>query len=422
MSVRGVAVFLLTLTLPPCLHADPSTSAPSLGTKEFTVHFRGTLFDALAELQRLSGCIFSIDDIPGARPAGEPLSLAHVELDFDGATLGKILLSICKQVGGVYRMSGDSPEVPEYIWMNPGDPDLDARPTAVLDGYLVRVVFVTATRTQDTAFPWGEALPEFRDPERGLDVVVEVVPQSAQAGLALAGLDVYARAHPDVGAPLERPNARPGEYFGLQQDDPGDPGRTHLEVWVLPAADQTATSLRQLESALILYSWARKTEIRIPAGSEGKSFTADDVTVTVTKWHVENGSVKIGIDAAMPALPQDAPLAKRARAWMAAAFPGADGKDHQALGVRFDPQRQHFVYPMSFTPPRAAAPTGGAQPTIVEPDHVLLTFYRSGPPSVRVPFVLENIALPCLPDPPPSAATEGARSSHRPMSATGGRG
>jgi RNA polymerase sigma factor (sigma-70 family) len=137
------------------------------------------MIDALGKLAHRQ--IWLTPAPPGAPPT-QPPDQTPVALNFDNATLGDILASLCKQAGIVYESQQGSwgSQYPPII-LRPGDPAVDGRPVCVLDDYILRLIMISASQSRSATFRWGAATPERPDPQSQLQVTLEVLPRTPEA-------------------------------------------------------------------------------------------------------------------------------------------------------------------------------------------------------------------------------------------------
>ncbi len=394
-------VWLLAFSLTfPRLLADPPrpSSAPDLGPDKYTIHTSGTLHDIVEALSKLTHRQIWINRGigRGVPPAPTPNGLEDtpVSLNFDNATLDTILLSLCTQAGLVYEVQQgyyglQSPP----LALRPGDPTVDSRPTCVLDDYTLRVLRVVNTRSRETDFRWGTTQPDRPDEAANLQVTVEVTPHSPDAALRLAGLGQEARGIPDVGAPVTLGSDRNRFYQSMIQHDPLGGGSFQPLTLGLPLPGPEATVLKRLEGSLALFSEVKVTELRIPPGSEGQTFTKDDVTATVRAWKMEGDTLRVEVDATCPSLPREPNQPWYQDGWQTVALVGKDGRHAmpQSSSWGGGPQVK-LAFTFSLTSRQGPPDVAGEPP--IEPEAFVATFYRTGPPNKTVPFVFENIPLP----------------------------
>jgi hypothetical protein len=264
--------------------SDPAKSAPWLGDKKFTIHFAGTARDAVDELNKITGLAIS-PARSAARPGGpgQPGTSARMDipvtLDFTDATLDKILLALCEQAKLVYDpLPGGS------INLQEGDVKLDGRPMGEAGEYTVRVTNVSVSSNRSYALRWGAPAPDDPDENNQFNVQVRVSAKSEEAQLRLAGIDANPTATTDKGTAVENqfPNA---PIWAQRMVRPGgfDIGSFPMNISLRYPTDGAAT-ISKLEGNLRLYSSAKIVELQIPAGSVGKSFAQDGMTVKVDSW------------------------------------------------------------------------------------------------------------------------------------------
>jgi RNA polymerase sigma factor (sigma-70 family) len=179
-----IAASLLVALIFALAFADPPkpSPAPDLGPEKYTIHASGTLRDMIDALGKLAHRQIWLTPAPPGAPPTQPPDQTPVALNFDNATLGDILASLCKQAGIVYESQQGSwgSQYPPII-LRPGDPAVDGRPVCVLDDYILRLIMISASQSRSATFRWGAATPERPDPQSQLQVTLEVLPRTPEA-------------------------------------------------------------------------------------------------------------------------------------------------------------------------------------------------------------------------------------------------
>jgi hypothetical protein len=395
MTTRTIALCLLLAFCSSALADPPMPSpAPPLGPEKYTIHTSGTLRDIVPGLATLTHRQIWLDTSSRhGPPPAKPVDDTPVSLNFDNATLGDILLSLCTQAGVVYEVpAGFYGSQGPPITLRPGDPAADGRPTAFLDDYTLRVTRINAGQNRAATFRWGSTSPDKPAPTSQLQITIDVIPRSPDAALRFAGVQAHASAVPDAGKPIESDARMPIDYYQPTQRDPwGRAGREAAYV-TLPLPDPAATVLTRLEGNLTLFSQVKVTELRIPPDSEGKTFTQDDVTATVRTWKREGDSLQIAVDAVCPPLAHDTRQSWFGRDSQRVVLLTADGRpaSPSSTSQRNNDGQVKIACTFPLTPP--AAPGEVTAPLV--PEGLLITFIRSGSADKIVPFVIENIPLP----------------------------
>lgn len=274
---------------PPPLQpqADYSRSAPYLGDKTYTVHVAGTVRDALTELRRATGLYFSpAFDTPG-RPGvvQSPAKLMEtpVLLDFENATLDKILLSMCEQAGLVYEVNAG-----QMITFRLGDMKLDSRPTAGVEDFTLRVTGAGITSRRNFTFGWGWETPDQPDYNDQLYVTLQISAKSPEAMSRLAGIGGSLKAATDKGSTLDSPMVGPdGDRPIMVSRVAGGPGvlsglASYPTQLIFTAPTDGAQKITRLQGNLLLFSDVSNIDLRIPAGAgPGESFEQNGTKLTV---------------------------------------------------------------------------------------------------------------------------------------------
>jgi hypothetical protein len=247
-----------------------------------------------------------------------------------------------------------------------------------------------------------------------LQVALEVIPKTLDAGRRLAGIDHKMTAVTDGGVALQVDTRQLGapDYYRLPEGGCGEgavgtgvlarPLRPpqYVQFPPLPAG---VHRLARLEGSLRLFSDVRITELKIPADSQGQTLKQGDITLTVKSWRksTENGGYLVILDAQIPDLPVRDLLDARyaGRCQPSVVLVGRDGREYLGYasldsynyGTSAKVQL-HCVVTLDTrrwqTPP--ARPDAGT----FEPDHLLVSILRRGDADKTVPFVLENIPVP----------------------------
>ncbi len=393
----------LSLSLPFPLHADPpgARSAPYLGTDNYTIHFAGIVKDALPEIRKLTGHTVMVE--AGVKDD------APVALDFDNANLGEIILDLCQQTGLVYEVRGNGGP----IQLRKGDVRCDARPTAELEDFLVRVMQVRITNQRQQDFHWGQRAPDDAQYVDQMQVMLEVSARSPEGAAAMAGLDTTARVITDTGVAL--PTQTPGTDPLRWWSGPNPGTMMFTASLTFPPPPEKATSLARLEGNLRVYSQVKTTELVIKPDSQ--ALQQDDVNGALKSWQQDERGLTVSVDLTIPPLVAPVPGQPAYMAlWPMAQVVCRDGKVIATGGASsWSGQNSSYHFSFSFpagvlaagrtgelnwqAPPAAAvrlvpAGNGGAPvPGPAQVDHLKLTILRRGPVKL-LPFVIQNIALP----------------------------
>jgi hypothetical protein len=408
--MRHTAAYTLVLALAvlaiSAYAADaPIPKGPSLGDQKYTIRVAGILDDVVPYIAKVTGRHIMLQlGAPNDPQKGAAKKMMPVDLDFKDATLSTILMSLCTQVGLVYESQGGG----GYVQLRDGNPDIDSRPTVVLQDYVVCVRSTSVSINRTYQMGWGMTLPDAPGVSESFQISLDVAARAPAADLCLAGIDGNATATTDKGTALERDKRFGGgdaDYYMPIQRNGGPmsmgrmPGQQYLQFALPPAGVHTIT---RLEGALRLYSVIKTTELKIPAESEGQTIKDDDVSLTVKSWKKDNQGAAVTLEGELPQLPHKTP----GRGMYGPGFQTAVvlvGKDGGKLygyanmeyGGEETPKVKlqcHFGpgnggYVIMGGPPRPDAPP-------FEPDYMLLTINRYGDADKRVPFVLENIPVP----------------------------
>lgn len=382
--VGSVALVVAVLCVSLAWGQERPSSAPWLGEEEYSIEFEGTLQDALSTLQELTGRRIAI---PPARPRDPgtppppPVDMDQpITLQFEQTRLDEILLALCEQAEVVYG----TPDI-STIHLSPGNPALDPRPAEVVDQYVLRVTRVGIGLNTELHLRWGEPLPAASTMTDRLSVWLDVEAPSLEAFARLAGVDVGLRGTTDTGlvlTPDERMARRPGGVLTMLPSF-GRPTVVTVPAQ-LSAPPEGPQMLTTLEGKLKLYSEVKMTQVRIEPDSAGRTFTEDDVTVTVRRWNHSHQRLVLDVEVKYPRLPI-APGETTVRVgdlhWALAV--GGDGRElsaRQSMMTR--PPDADGTHPLSFTLPGR------------DVDHVRLIVARRGPADLEVPFVIRDIPLP----------------------------
>ena len=398
MLIRSVFLCLLAFTV-TVAHAEPAYSIGYVLTLHafdtYTIHASGTFREILPTLRATIRREFLVANELTHPPHGRPSVFDKpVSLSFDGVTLDDILFSLCKQLGAVYYANGQNGDYPgAYVQLVPRDPLVDARPCATIDGFTIVVEEVSRVENALTAFEWGMPAPATTGGTE-LDLSLSIRPHTRGALLALLGLDAHATAFPDHGPAII------GKGRGAFRQEPLPP--FHDEALgmpasiILPLGRQHPSVLRRVEARLALTSLVSMVQLHIPPDAVGKTFTQDDISVTVEAAHATPTELRLEI---APRRPQAPPGTRYPSTWGGFDLADVIYKDGRSavtwiVDNNFDSGHQVLTYVL----PRQikAPPAKGFTPIVesAEPTELLLTYIRTGPSDRTVPFVLENIPLP----------------------------
>ena len=415
----AIGVMLVVLfARPPVGHAAPLEGAAALGDEKFTVHLDGLLTDVLKALSKTTKREIWLQGArepgepqpPGAKPVtrkGMEKATAPVKLDFDNAPLAEILGSVCKQAGVIGEVDDA-----EHVRLREGDPNLDARPTANVGDYVLRVDKVTYNCERTYTLERGAGVPEAPEETGSLELHLGITSKSPQADQLLAGIGLTVKATTDLGGTL-KPDREP------DPEDPPDamePIERHgAEASPMPLdhvpdlrfaqPPPGVKKLTRVEGILYLYSTVKTTELKLPLAEKGKASRQDDVAVTIVLGKgavpemppgVEMMQLDLEVDA--PALP-GAPKPRRQMdrsTQFDAVLVGKDGARRRGMDAPLaiawtESKTQHKAFWFFLTEFRAAPDVKAAK---FEPDYLLLTVRRGGPADKKLPFVFENVPVP----------------------------
>ncbi len=381
------AVFLVALMLPtwsPSQAQEPApgaASATSLGPKRYSIHFAGTVQDALQEIRKVSGWMAWCND--GRKQQ------APVALDFDRAPLETIMLSLCEQTGLVYEVQPGG----LALSLAAGDVRLDARPAAVVEDWVIRVTDVTVDSRHSVKFRWGLSAPGEPQDYEGTSVALLVCAKSLAAFLRLAGVEAAARATTDTGQTLQAAAGLPPIWMppDMVQGHNGNGPLGWSTSLNLPMPPDKATKLVRLEGALRLYSQVRTNEFHLKLDGANKPVAEDDMTAVLKGCQETGGALSISVELACPQVaftPNDNPF----RGFQ----PVVEliGRDGKACGMPMGSSLSYDgkVWRSEHRFVRQTGAPGGALAADV--DYVRITTVRFGHADKTLPFVIENIALP----------------------------
>ncbi|MBU0610573.1 MAG: hypothetical protein KKI08_22005 [Armatimonadetes bacterium] len=377
----------VAIELPPLASPvdSPVESAPWVGSAPITVHFKGTLRAALAELERQSHVEICGPFRRVSSHKSEPFAPSvAVRLDGESAPLNRMLLSLCRQAGLVYVVyTNQNP----YLFVRQGDLNLDSRPTARCGEYRVRVRSVTRSWSRKRDLQAGPPLVTGQAAAEGLSLNLETEARTQPAALRVGGVDPTLRLTFDRGPACE---ATAGGYKGSRFKFVSlfncSYGRQLSTVAAadlsLPPPPPGASMIRRLEGKLWLYPDARATTLHIPAASEGRTVQQDGVTVMVSKWRHAAGAVQVELTFQFAAGGGFSSGLDRDRDWVTAELYGQDGRKFDGAGgggpLGADGLQYRYVF------------SGGTS----DPDHLELHVLRRPPADRAVPFAIEGVPLP----------------------------
>lgn len=234
-----------------------SVSVVSSAAQGIDLQFQGPASEAAALLGEALGIRVQL-------PGGE-MAAREVVLDLQGATMRDALLELCAQIGAIYQWMGFQGEA---VFLQPGDPALDARPFAEVGDYVVFVRGTTLSRTDALTMTWGVAEPERRSEDR-LQVDLTIEPVTREAARRLMGVQSDASALLDTGEALLTPE-QGGPRTGAWQARIMA-GRGSWGMLAFPPPETEATSIVELSGKLAL--WQSVEDLRA-------SFTPNEVGAT----------------------------------------------------------------------------------------------------------------------------------------------
>lgn len=197
-------------------------------------------------------------------PGGE-MAAREVVLDLQGATMRDALLELCAQIDAIYQWMGFQGDA---VFLQPGDPSLDARPWAEVGEYVIFVRGTTLTRTEALTMAWGAAEPEQRSDDR-LQVDLTIEPVTREAARRLMGVQPEASALLDTGEALltpEQGGPRAGAWQARMMA-----GRGSWGMLAFPLPETEAAAIVELAGKLAL--WQSVEDLSV-------SFTPDEVGAT----------------------------------------------------------------------------------------------------------------------------------------------
>lgn len=197
-------------------------------------------------------------------PGGE-MAAREVVLDLQGATMRDALLELCAQIGAIYQWMGFQGDA---VFLQPGDPSLDARPFADVGDYVVFVRGTTLSRTDALTMAWGRAEPERRSDDR-LQVDLTIEPVTLEAARRLLGVQPEASALLDTDEALLTPEQGGPRAGAWQARMMG--GRGSWGMLGFPPPETEATAIVELQGRLAL--WQSVEDLTV-------SFTPDEVGAT----------------------------------------------------------------------------------------------------------------------------------------------
>lgn len=398
------AVVLLLLLLLGYLRAQPpapvpgAASALKFGPQRYTLHYRGRMVDGLYKLDQLTGFEFLAGRGYWNGPATDPetpamrrIGLTPVVLDFDHATLDDILLGICRRYGLAAELWGS-----RGIVLYRGDISKDARPSADVGDYIVRVTCVRVEPQDSVRFRWGRAEPQVQHGKR-LRVALLVCGKSEAACMKLMALNAGAKATTDSGEVLQsRPENGAWETVGHPFWEEVFQWETSLRF---PRPTKRANKLARLEGRLMLYSSLTTVDLDLRPGDKGVPVKEGPVTATLRKWERDEKQHKLTVQVSVDEPGPEAWGPGQAPSGSVGPEPqvtlvGEDGNASDIFSATThtdkDPARRgRLLFEGSFVPKWATDRRPGG-----EPDHLHLRFVRVGKADTVMPFAIENIALP----------------------------
>lgn len=367
--IGSVAVLVVLCVSVAWGQGEAPSSAPWVGEKQYSIQFEGPLRDAIRALEGMTGRYAYYQDLLPVVDMDQP-----VTLQFEQARLDEILLALCEQAGLVYD---------RFMVLRPGDIHFDPRPTVVLDDYVLRVTYVEVFQNAYHYLRWGDRRSPEASATHELRIMLQLEARSPEAVAQFAGVEDMFRATTDAGAVLvthEHARQHRGRPFYGR-------GQRRATLWAtLPAPSEGTRMITALEGELILCSDVKITDIMIPAGSEGETFTEDDVAVTVTQWQRTLKGHRLRLETTYP--PPPAPPDDNQR-W---ALPFMNVW-HEAVGLY---EGEEGMTERRWTSFGGGGPHGtvSAQFPSGKLDYVKLTVVRRGLPEVKAPFVISDIPLP----------------------------
>ncbi len=405
MSIRMLGLCLLATAFSLCLHADCSASAPYLGDpvasapwladERYTVHASGPLQDVVNTLQEIVGRYISLGTQEELQsPDIQALRTKPVSLSFDNATLADILRSLCSQAGLVVEIMADTGPRPD-IYLEPGDPAKDCRPTARAGDYTLRVLEVELGR--GIRFHAGQP-SAVKLPSRGsVELHLQVWPRSTDAAHRLAGLGIEATAVPDDGpliASTPQPNRLPfNPTTGLLLA--GQP-IAHGYV-VLTAPSPSATRLTRLTGKLFLFSQVQVDNIKLRPADLHRTIAQQDCSVRLDAWDLRDNRFTVKLQVTTPLLPGVSDDPGFAHCGLEAVLVREDGRriylTTRSVSTGQDPRPFVTDRVYDFPPWPTRGPNAPALKA-EDIDYLLVSIVRTGPVDKTIPFVIENIPLP----------------------------
>lgn len=357
-------------------------SAPWLGDETYTIHMQGTLTDAISELRKLTKRYITLptQQAEGGQrtQVGEDIP---VSLEFDEATLDKILLSVCQQahmVYDVYTGRGMS----TGIRLREGDVNVDQRPATKVEGYLIRVLGTSVSSRWSYQFRWGVPLPQEATITDQFQLYLDVIPESPEGYTALAGLDGAFKAELETGGSLEAQSQgrQVGEYWLISP--PYDTaqarrGTTRPFAVSLPIPPEGAKTAVKLEGGLRLFPTIRTDEIKVPPNSKGQKLEGEWVAATVDMWQQNGDVITVGLTTEFPVGEPMGQWGPR----HTVAIVDKEGKEHYSF--RGSTRRQGSTFKLGY---RFSG--------IKDVDHLRVSIVQRTAPDKLVPFVIENVPIP----------------------------
>ena len=377
LRVTTTVLILVALLACAAAHAQGEASAPWLGNEKYTVDLAGPLPDVIKELKQITGRYIQVPYVRTDTGMAQFGAEIPIVLQFTDAPLSEIMLSVCEQSGTVY----DTHASPN-ISLREGNTELDARPTATLDDYTVRVRDVTVSSSRRLECKWGRAEPGEPTYHDNVTLGLAVTARTKEAYRRLAGVEAYAKALTDTGDTLEGLKSDPPQILYSHQWARGA-GSDQTSSLHLPPPPEGAVSITRLEGTLRLFKQVKANAIEIEP-QEGAAFGQDDVSGAVESWNRTGQQLSVSLAYQHDRPPKATIHMPFVTDIRRALLVGLDGKQVTPSGMSYSGSPTRFVASLTFNLPSED----------FEADHLLYTLIRRSEPTETVPFVLQDVPLP----------------------------